>query len=62
MKDYIWKVEVLSHFYTACLPECWQLDSYPPDRKFEELSPLNLISPREKDLKIMTFGSSILIA
>lgn len=62
MKDYIWKVEVLSDFYAASLPEYWQLDSYPPDRKLEEISPLNLISLREKDLKIITFGSSILIA
>lgn len=62
MKDYIWKVNILSDFCTACLPEYWQPDSYPPDRKLEEISPLNLTNPRKKDLKIMTFGFSILIA
>lgn len=57
--DYIWKVEVLSDF---CLPEYCQPDSYPPDRRLEESSPRTLSIPREKDLKVMTTGSSILIA
>lgn len=50
MEDYIWEVEVLSDFCTACLSEYWQSE-FTLHARLEETSPLNLSNLREKVTK-----------